>query len=229
MRIPLGTRPDPSGDGHLTVRDVEEGIETDFWQAEYDPPAADHLHERSRRQFDLGAVNEQTSGWGGNAANTPLRRGLVTPEAIAAGAINETLQVSMPNIAGTTSSFRYPALHNAPTGTNNSLPEGTWIRLDPAVDVDALAIPAWQKVIARALQDHGAINRDNGGTFAIYGRNPINEGASWTSVGLSGTAAGFSPLFPWNRIQVLAPPAAIDTPTAIDRHPARPGNCRGAL
>ena len=207
MRIPLGTRPDPSGDGHLTVRDVEKGIETDFWQAKYDAASGRISSTSAAVSFALNAVNEQTSGWGGNAANTPLRRGLVTPEAIAAGAINETLQVSMPNIAGTTSSFRYPALHNAPTGSNNSLAEGTWIRLDPTVDVNALAIPAWQKVIARALQDHGAINRDNGGTFAIYGRNPINEGASWTSVGLNGTAAGFSALFPWNRIQVLTPPA----------------------
>ena len=208
VRIPLGAMPDPSGDGHLTVRDVERGIETDFWQAVYNPTTQRISSTSAAVSFPIGSVNERTTGWGGNAANTPLLRGLVTPEAINAGVINETLQFSTPQIG--TGSPRFPAMHNAPTcGTTcvNHLVEGTWVRLDPAYDVNASTLPAWQKTIARALQDHGAILRDNGGTLSVYGRNPINGGASWASAGFSGTSAGFSSAFPWNRIQILNPPS----------------------
>ena len=76
----------------------------------------------------------------------------------------------------------------------------------PGFDVEASGLPAWQKVIARTLQTRGAINRDNSGTFSIYGRNPLNGEAQWSLAGMSGGAAGFSSAFPWSRLQVLAPP-----------------------
>jgi len=209
VRIKLGTRPDPVGDGHLVVRDPAAGVETDFWQAVYDSTTGRIRSTSAAVQFPLDSVNERTSGWGGNAANTALERGLVTPEAILAGAIGETLQFGMPKIGGTTSTFRHPALHNAPTcGTDctNHLVEGTWLRLDPTLDVEALPIPAWQKTIARTLQNHGMILRDNSGSLSIYGKNPINGGMSWAAAGLTGGSAAFSSAFPWSRLEVLQPP-----------------------
>ena len=114
----------------------------------------------------------------------------------------------MPQIG--TGAPRFPALHNAATcGSScaNHLVEGTWLRLDPALNVEALPLPAWQKVIARAIQRHGMILRDNSGAFAIYGENPINRGVSWGIAGLSGTSAGFSSAFPWSQLQVLQAPS----------------------
>ena len=58
--------------------------------------------------------------------------------------------------------------------------------MDPAYDVESSGLPAWQKVIARTLQTRGAINRDNSGAFAFYGRNPLNGEAQWSVAGLSG-------------------------------------------
>ena len=208
VRIPAGTRPDPSDDGHLTVRDVARGLETDFWQARYDAGSGRISTTSSAISFPLGAVAAGL-GWTGNAANTPLRRGLVTAEDMKAaidadGALPYTLQFGTPNIAQ--GAPRWPALHNVPTGDSSSVVEGTWVRLDPSYDVEGSGLPAWQKVIARTLQTRGAINRDNSGTFSIYGRNPINGEAPWSTAGMSGSAAAFSSAFPWSRLQVLAPP-----------------------
>lgn len=206
VRVKLGTKPDPAGDGHLTIRDEAAGVETDFWQAVYNATTQRITSCSAAVQFPIDSVNEGTAGWGGNAANTPLARGLVTSEQLAAGLIDSTLQFGMPKIGGTSSTFRWPALHNAPTcGADcvSHLVEGTWVRLDPAYDVAGSALPAWQKTIARALQDFGMILRDNSGSLSIYGKNPINGGAAWT-VGSGGSAslAGF----PWGRLQVLNPP-----------------------
>ena len=209
VRIPLGTRPDPSGDGHLTVRDLERGIETDFWQARYDSLTQRISTTSAAISFPLGAVSAG-SGWAGNAANTPLRRGLITGEDMKAAidtntGLPYTLQFGLPNIAQ--GSPRWPAVHNVPTGDYSSVVEGTWVRLDPTFDVEDSGLPAWQKVIARTLQIRGAVNRDNSGTFSIYGRNPLNGEAPWSVAGMSGSSAGFSSAFPWNRLQVLAAPA----------------------
>ncbi len=213
VRIPLGVKPDPSGDGHLTVRDVARGREHDFWQAKFDATTGRISSASAAGSFPLGAVNTGNSGWGGgDAANTPLRRGLITPEdlkaAIAAkGALPYTLQFGTPNIGGTASTKIYPGMHNAPTGDGTSPPEGTWIRLDPTVDVEALAIPEWQKVIARTLQLHGAINRDNSGAWAIYAENPVNRGVTWALAGLPASAGSVSLAgLPLSRLQLLQPP-----------------------
>ena len=86
-------------------------------------------------------------------------------------------------------------------------PEGTWVRLDPSVNVDALVIPAWQKVIAKGLQDHGMVLRDASGSFTIWGHTPVNGGLKWSDVGLSNSgSAAFSSGFPLSRLQVLQPP-----------------------
>lgn len=213
VRIPLGTQPAAGTDGHVTVRDAAAGREHDFWQAHYDSTTRRISSATVGVSFPIDNVNEVTTNWGGNAANTPLRRGLVTPEDLVAGALPQTLQFGMPHIGDGVfplqqPPYRWPALHNAKTcGTACAfhMTEGSWVRLDPAVDVDALAIPSWERVIAHDIQDHGMILRDNSGSLAIYGRN----GANWSLVGLSGNSKIFSATFQdqvLRRLQLLNPP-----------------------
>jgi hypothetical protein len=207
--IPLGTRPDPAGDGHLTVRDAIHGRETDFWQAVYDPTSRRIVKASGAASFPLGFWTECAGGCpGGDAANFPLRRGLVTPEEIQAGIINHPLVFSTPQIGA--GSPRFPATHNVATTTlSGHLAEGTWLRMDPTVDCSAYGIPSWQVTICVALQRYGMFLRDNGGTLGIYGENPINRGGAtvWTSkTGLEGGSAAFASAFPWSRLQVLQPP-----------------------
>ena len=196
VRIPLGTRPDPSGDGHLTVRDREKGVETDFWQAEYDSATQRISSASAGVSFPLGAVNEQTTGWGGNAANTPLRAGLVTPEdmrdAIGSGSsLPYTLQFGMPEIGQ--GAPRYPALHNAPTcgSCANHIVEGTWVRLDPSYDVEGSACrpgrrssPARCSARARSCATTQGLSRSTPrtrSTAASAGRSPACQGRARAS------------------------------------------------
>lgn len=209
--IPLGTKPDPDGDGHLTVRDVAAGREHDMWIAHYNTNTQRIDYAEAGVSFPLGAVNEGTAGWGGDAANVPLRRGLVTPEEIQAGAINHTLVFGMPYVGSGTP--RWPALHNDGS-TAGHIVEGAWLRLDPSLNVSALGLPAWQVTVAKAMQQYGMILRDGSGSLVLYGENPINRGGSslWNSA-LGGGGSAFSASFPWSRLQVLTSPPDIPTLT----------------
>jgi hypothetical protein len=206
IRIPLGTRPDPSPDGHLTIRDVGRRREHDLWQVRTDA-AGRIVSCTSGASFPLGAWTENPRPvWSADAASFPLRRGLITPEDVVAGVIDHPLVFGEPQIGS--GRPRYPATHNTPTGPAGHLVEGTWLRLDPSVDVNALDLPTWQKLIARAAQRFGMFLRDNSGSLAVYAENTINRGgaAVWTDIGIDGVSARFSRNFPWNRMQVLSPP-----------------------
>jgi hypothetical protein len=207
--IPLGTQPDPSRDGHLTVLDAINGRETDFWQAVYDPTSQKIIGASSAVSIPLGFWTECTGGcWGGDAANFPLSRGLITAAEIQAGVIGHPLVFSAPQVGAGPPA--YPATRNvASTNLSGHLVEGTWLRMDPSVDCSAYGLPSWQVAICVALQQYGMFLRDTGGSLAIYGADPINQGgaSAWNAVGLSGESAGLSSAFPWSRLQVLqAPP-----------------------
>src|SRR5688500_18537533 len=88
-----------------------------------------------------------------------------------------------------------------------ALREGQLMQLDPALDVNALAIPAWQKTIARALQQYGMYLRDGSGSLAVYAENPVSRGYdAWSPLGLGGLDAASLAGIPWNRMRVLAAP-----------------------
>jgi hypothetical protein len=229
--IPLGTLPDPGGDGHLSVRDPIHGREHDFWQAVYDSGTQKISSTSSGSSFPIDFWTENYPGitWGSNDANFPLARVLVTPEEISAGFIGHPLSFAQP--AGTGGVFgadggRYPATFNNPHApTAGQIVEGTWIRLDPNYDVATSGLPDWQKTVAHALQDYGAFLRDgSAGEIDFHGENPINRGGSsvWWGVGhgipTSGNYAFFSGSFPWDSMQVLQPPAQAEVPFMVERH-----------
>ena len=72
--------------------------------------------------------------------------------------------------------------------------------------MEELAVPEWQKTIARALQRYGMYLRDNGGTMGIYAENTINRGYDpWRELGLAGVSVPLDGI-PWNRFRVLNDP-----------------------
>lgn len=164
--------------------------------------------------FAIGAVNEQTAGWGGNAANTRLDAGLITPEDYANYVANgtvpyKTLQWGCPHIGGTTTTYRWPALHNAPTNLKTSPSEGTWMRLNPSYDISSYGGSNLGKLVLEIFKKCGGILRDNAGATVIYALNPINGGLTWGDVGLSNVNNAQSlvtPTFPWSSMQILVPP-----------------------
>jgi hypothetical protein len=229
--IPLGTQPDPSADGHLTVIDTIHDRETDFWQAHYDSTTQEISGASQGSSFPLGAAAERAAlcstyqEGGSDAACFPLSEGIVTPQDIASGAINHPLVFSTPQIGGTSSSsYRYPATHDTPTGAASHMVEGTWLRLPASVNCASTAygvggtapMAGWEQMICVALKKYGMFLRDEGGVTFIVGETRINQGgiADWNAVGLPGSwdseygSVWFDSTFPWSHLQVLNPPAS---------------------
>jgi hypothetical protein len=202
IHIPDGAKPAPSSDGHLAVYDPVRQREWDFWQAKC-------CWSASAGQAQSTAEGDGISPkgtLGANAANFPMLGGLILAAELRRGLIDHALHFSMPGVRA--GAPVCPATHNDGKEQNPlALPEGTHMQLDPELDVEALALPGWQKTIARALQRYGMFLRDAGDTLAIAAENSINRRPDpWTPLfGPNAEAARFSPSFPWHRMRILAP------------------------
>ncbi len=210
FRIPLSSRPTAGSDHHLTV--IDGGKALDLYDAVYNSTTQRISSAQAAVIYDWpGAINIPT-GWCGNAACTPQLAGLVTPEALktaidANTALPFTLQFSQPRIPA--GGARWPGTHNVATcaaGLVCATHEGTWVRLKQSVDCGAIAVP-YQRVICLTFKKHGGVNRDNGGSFGVYGENLINQpGRSWAIAGVSGAYPSLTGV-PWaGNLEVLLPP-----------------------
>ena len=175
-----------------------------MWQASY---AADGDTWRASAGAAVSLVGDgiaRARRASGNAANFPLLGGLIRPEEILQGRIEHPVVFGQPGIGQGRPVC--PATANVATTRDPlALREGTLLQLDPAVDVDALGLPRWQRTIARALQEYGMYLRDNSGTLTIYAENPVSRGYdAWANVGLGGSSAPFSSAFPWRQMRVVA-------------------------
>ena len=206
FRIPAGTKADPGSDGHLAIFDPATGREWGMWQAQYNS-TTNTWTAGSGAALDLTtAIAAPADISGANDANFPALAGIVRPEELASGHIDHPLVYETPPRAK--GAARCPATANHGTDTSSlALPDGALLQLDPSLDVNSLAIPAWEKVIARALQVYGMYMRDGTtGSTDLIGENTINRGDQWTTLmGWTGNYAYFSSAFPWNRLRVLAP------------------------
>jgi hypothetical protein len=202
--IPVTAQHDPSGDGHLAVYDPLSNREWDLWQASFDGASWSASAGAAVSMAGAGLAAANTGA--GDAANFPLLGGLVRPEEILQGHIDHALVFGLPGIGA--GAPVCPATHNAPTSSDpNALREGTLLQLDPTLDVNTLAIPAWAKTVARAMQSYGMYLRDNAGALGVYAENPLGRGYNpWPA--LLGSTSEYPSLngIPWNRFRVLAAP-----------------------
>jgi hypothetical protein len=89
------------------------------------------------------------------------------------------------------------------------IPEGARIRLDPAVDVNALSATSAERAVAQALQTYGGYVVDYGGaplsvSFELDTTAPNGTiGTVYEQAGLRWDYDSL-PLIPWNRLQVMA-------------------------
>ena len=202
--IPSTAAADPSSDAQLAVYDPASRREWDMWQA---AKGGSGWTSSAGAGVSLDGNGVAPSGTAsGDAANLPLLGGLIRPEEILQGHIDHALVFSMPGVSDL--GHVCPATHNDGSSPDPNAPmEGTRLQLDPSVNVDALGLPAWEKPIVRAMQQYGMYLRDGGGSFAIYGENPISRGYdAWSKAGMpSGDQAGLTGI-PWSKLRVVAAP-----------------------
>jgi hypothetical protein len=199
VSFPRGSRPDPSPDGHLAVYDPRRALEWDFWISHCPLKCGD---AGSGNVLSTAKLNPHG---GANASGLPGLAGIIHPEDLRKGHIDHPLVFAMPAVGR---GFVCPAISGGGENSDSlALPEGTLLQLDPTLDVSALPIPRWQRVIATALQRYGMYLEDASGNLQLGSENPINRGDLWRTVGLLGDYASISPQFPWADMRVLSPPA----------------------
>lgn len=184
--IPLGAKPDPSVDGHMTVMDALRGDEWDLIGVVKDP----HTGEWSARgagHFDLAGDGHQDNLAGSGSATAsrlPLSQAIAPAEVRRAirsktYVIPHALQFTAPNVDGRC--WAYPALGSDGFALDG-MPEGARIQLDPTLDVTAL--PPGPRTIARTLQVYGAYLRDVGNALGFY----LRPSPEWAKLKIEGDA-----------------------------------------
>lgn len=212
--IPRRARPAPGTDGHLVVWQPATDTMWELWQAHEVPRDACRWHRDDARGWHAswGARIDRVSRnpgvnphpFGATASGLPFAAGLMRLDELRVGRIDHALAMAIPATA--LGRMRAPA--NRTDGADprpEAIPEGTRFRLDPTVDVDALALPPLARMMAVAAQRYGIIVRDRAGAVAFYGEQPLAAtgdpypalfGGQWPSRVLA--------RFPWHRLQALA-------------------------
>ena len=200
--IPPGAQPTTGSDHHLVVINGKQ--ELDMWLASYDP-AKDAWSAGVRVVNDLsgeGALCARGQHCNGaEASGFALLGGTIRPDEIERGHIDHALAMITPYTRA--GYIACPATHTDGKAEDPAaIPEGAHVQLDPAVNVDAQPWPAWEKVIAKALQTYGAYIVDTGGALAVRGVTDQNQGGNqWASVRVP--KGGNISDIPWRRLRVL--------------------------
>jgi hypothetical protein len=201
--IPADAKANTGSDQHLAVMEPD-GSEMDMWLGS-GGAGGWQAGERWLTSQSGSAVN-CTAGQhcgGADVAGFALAAGVIRPEEIAQGHIDHALAIATPY---TRQGFvACPATngdgHNVDPA---ALPVGAHVALDRSVDVSALAIPAWQKVIATALQQYGAYVVDTSGSLEVRGESNLGRGYdAWAKAGVSADSPSLAGL-PWQQLHLLA-------------------------
>jgi hypothetical protein len=186
VRIPVGAQPDPTADSAMTVYDVERGMVYGMhWAKRVDGTwsacggTVYHLESNGLNGKLPQSNDRRNTGHRG----VPPSAFAVRYDEIRAGALNHVLKIA---IGGASPDYVFPMVGSDGESTNPSAPpEGSRIRIKPAVDLRQFDLPPAALVIARALQRYGAIIGDeSGGTVNLKVENTIAEGRGFLWRGL---------------------------------------------
>ncbi|WP_369068608.1 NPCBM/NEW2 domain-containing protein [Kineococcus terrestris] len=157
--------------------------------------------------------------FGASASGLALAGGTVGIKDVQSGVIDHALALHL-QAPGTASEWSYPAQRSDGFDTSaNRVPEGTRLRLDPSVDVDALPMHPIAKMVAKAVQKYGFIVTDRAGCTAVVAESPeasINATGVDPWKALMGSTPSYSIMkgFPWEKLQALPKDWAEPAPTA---------------
>lgn len=177
--------PSSAWDRHMVVVDRETCLS---WEAIQVQPPWQNLWAGALGRWwadklvaiDLSS-NTPRAGGTVTASGLSIHAGLVNYDDVAAGEIDHVITMAFPVIRS--KAFVWPANGTDGSSSNPAAPQmGSWLRLKPTVDLSRLGPQA--KVIARALQDHGAIIGDSGPNAALSGQPDTR----WNDSDLAGLA-----------------------------------------
>jgi hypothetical protein len=154
-----GCGEDAEQDNNMVVIDVERRCEFDFWQARR---VNGVWHSGLPTQLPLDSNGVFANAVSSRASGLAFLGGVIWPDELAAGRIGHALAFSHActrsggPVAPATAS-------DGITPSASALPIGARIQLDPALDLDTLALSTAARSIGRALQEYGGYLVDTGG------------------------------------------------------------------
>jgi len=115
------------------------------------------------------------------ASGVPAVAGLFMYDEIIAGKIDHKLVFATPY--NDSKKYVYPPACYSDGLFEDGMPEGAVIQLDPELDLGQFSLKPPALVVAKALQEYGAVNVDNAGACAIYGEGLYGHpGRSWEGI-----------------------------------------------
>lgn len=219
--LPADAQPDSGTDGQLTVWQPSSDRLWEFWRmrqeaGQWRSPwggAIEHVSQ-SRGYFSAQSWPGARSNWGASATSLPLAGGLITLADLERGEIDHALAFGYPLTESGV--FRFPAQRtDGKSSGPDALPEGTRLRIDPGVDLDALHLPALTLMIARAAQRYGIVLRDTSGVVDFFAQDAAPTGTEPYAAWLEGKKPWqLLARFPWAYLEALGAPECSAQPCA---------------
>ncbi len=211
--LPSNVHPATGSDGILVVWQPAQDRMWEFWQLHRTRNnwhaswggAMRHVQESSGI-FGRGSWPGAEYYWGAAATSLPEVGGLMMISELQRFQIDHALALAIPNTREHV--WSWPAQRTDGQSTDpNSLPEGARLRLDPALNLDALNLPPMTLAMARAAQRYGIVVRDTSGVITFYAEDPTPSGTD-PYTGPKGAFGGLNArqllaTFPWAHLQVL--------------------------
>ncbi|SNS87614.1 hypothetical protein SAMN06265795_10875 [Noviherbaspirillum humi] len=207
--VPAFAKPSGGTDGEMTVYQPSTGGIWEFWQTK---------NENGQWQACWGGQMKNAAAsnglfdnpYGTTATGLPFIGGQVTAEELQKGEINHVVGIALVELEKS-SIFSWPATRSDgynPDNAPNRIPEGTRMRLDPSINVDALNIHPIAKMVAKAAQKYGFVVWDKAGAISIRLQNAqsyTDKGQADPYPALFNGTADYALLdgFPWEKLQIL--------------------------
>ncbi|WP_345712001.1 NPCBM/NEW2 domain-containing protein, partial [Kineococcus glutinatus] len=146
--------------------------------------------------------------FGASASGLAIAGGTIGIKDVQSGVIDHAIALHLP-APGTHTEVSWPATRSDGFDTSaGRVPEGTRLRLDPSLNVDALALHPIAKMVAKAAQKYGFVVTDTAGCVAVIAESPAAAIAAtgvdpWKA--LMGATPDYAVMknFPWAKLQAL--------------------------
>jgi hypothetical protein len=211
--LPADAKPASGTDGILVVWQPSTDRLWEFWRLK---------HERTGWYAEWGGAMRHVASnpgvygpeawpgaekwWGASASSLSLVGGLITLEDLERGQIDHALEMAISTTrAGV---FSSPAQRSdGKTASEDALPEGSHLRLNPNLDLASLHLPRLTLLLAEAAQRYGIFITDTSKTSTFYAQDPVSTRGN-PYIGAGGYFEGKRPSqllesFPWSELELL--------------------------
>jgi Bacterial Ig-like domain (group 3) len=242
--IPLGCEPDATTDATMTVYDPSTHQLWTTWQTstpvENEPGCTDTLpwghacYGDGQWHFNWGGeiANVTTSpgyfdyqslpgssspSWGTSATSTVNAARTILASEVLSGTIPHAVALASSASLNCADDNRWPAQRNdgiSLSALPGCIPEGTFFRINPAVNLASLNLPTFTLMVAKAAQQYGiCLCESTSGGPTLQMENTTQYGYdAWTASALLFGQCRWEAMrsFPWADLQVIAAPTRVD-------------------